>query len=119
MDKDRKKELSAQYKQAKKQAGVYRIYNKENHKSFVASAPDLTSVNGRKFMLETGKHDNKMLQDEWNQYGEKAFVFEILEVLMEKDEPFYDKRGELKKLEEKWLEKLQPFGDRGYNNPVY
>jgi hypothetical protein len=119
MDKDRKKELVSQYNQAKKQAGVYRILNTKNNKSFVASAPDLTSVNGRKFMLETGKHDNKELQDEWSSFGEKAFVFEVLEVLTVKDEPFYDKRGELKKLEEKWLEKIQPFGERGYNNPVY
>jgi hypothetical protein len=119
MDKNRKKELAMQYKESKKQAGVYRIYNKENSKSLVASAPNLTSINGKKFMLETGNHDNKLLQEEWKQFGEKAFVFEVLEVLKEKDEPFYDKRGELKKLEEKWLEKIQPFGDRGYNNPVY
>jgi hypothetical protein len=115
MDKDRKKELSAQYKQAKKQAGIYRIHNKKNNKSLVVSALDLTSMNGRKFMLEIGKHDNRLLQEDWKQFGEDAFVFEILGILKEKEDGFFDKAGELKKLEEKWLEKLQPYGDKGYN----
>jgi hypothetical protein len=26
-----------------------------------------------------------------------------------------DKRWELKQMKKKWLEKLQPYGDRGYN----
>ena len=59
---------------------------------------------------------NNLLQEDWNKYGEKAFVFEVLEVLKEKEEGFSDIKEELKKLEEKWLEKLQPFGERGYHN---
>jgi hypothetical protein len=115
MDNDRKKELSMKYKQAKKQAGVYWIKNTKNGKMFVASAPDLTSINGRKFMLDTGKHDNKALQDEYSKFGADAFVFETLEVLKEKEDGYFDRAGELKKLLERWLERLKPYGDKGYN----
>jgi hypothetical protein len=117
VDRDRKKELSMQYRQGKRDAGVYRITNKENGKALVASAMDLNSMNGKKFMLEMGNHYNKLLQAEWRQYGGAAFMFEVLEVLKEKDDGFFDKKGELQKLEDKWVEKLRPFGDKGYNEP--
>jgi hypothetical protein len=39
----------------------------------------------------------------------------VLEVLEEPEEGFFDKKDELKRLEKKWLEKLQPFGENGYN----
>ena len=42
-------------------------------------------------------------------------MFEVLETLEQKDDPVFDFRRELKKLEEKWLDKLQPYGERGYN----
>ena len=58
---------------------------------------------------------NKQLQKEWNQFGEEAFVFDVLEVLKEKEEGFFVKQEELKKLEKKWLEKLQAYGENGYN----
>jgi hypothetical protein len=39
----------------------------------------------------------------------------VLEILKEKEDGFFDKTEELKKLENKWLEKLQPYGEHGYN----
>ena len=41
---------------------------------------------------------------------------EVLEILKEKDDPYYNEKEELEKLEEKWLSQLQPFGDRGYHH---
>jgi hypothetical protein len=66
-------------------------------------------------MLRGGSHFNKKLQQEWNEFGENAFVIEVLEILEEPDEGFFDKKDELKRLEKKWLQKLQPFGENGYN----
>jgi len=40
------------------------------------------------------------------------FVFEILEVVKVKDDPDFDVKDELTLLEQIWLEKLQPFGER-------
>ena len=42
-------------------------------------------------------------------------MFDVLEVLKEKEEGFFVKQEELKKLEKKWLEKLQAYGENGYN----
>ncbi|MCX7749908.1 MAG: DUF2087 domain-containing protein [Clostridia bacterium] len=112
---ERKKELIQQYKEMKKEAGVYQIRNTKNQKILVLVTPDLKTMNGKRFQLEMGGFMNKQLQEEWKQFGADAFEFEVLEVLEEKEEGFFDKKEELKKLEKKWLEKLQPYGERGYN----
>lgn len=95
-------------------SGVYQIRNTQNEKIFINSGRNIEKLNGIKFMLKTGTHSNKTLQDEWNQYGQDAFVFEILESFEEDENP-KNVTKELKKLEKKWIEKLQPFGEQGYN----
>lgn len=112
---DRKKELAMQYKEMKKDSGVYQIRNTRNNKVLVVATPDLKTMNGKRFQLQMGSHMNKQLQQDWNEYGEDAFEFEVLEVLKEKKEGYFDKQVELKKLEGKWLDELQPYGERGYN----
>lgn len=112
---DRRKELKRQYKEMKTEAGVYQIKNTKNQKVFVVATPNLKTMTGRLIELRAGGYKNIQLQEEWKQFGEEAFVFEVLEVLEEKEEGFFDKAEELKKLEKKWLEKLQPYGERGYN----
>jgi hypothetical protein len=112
---DRKKELIKQDKETKTEAGVYHIKNTVNGKVFVVATPNLKTINGRLMELRMGSYTNKKLQEEWNEYGENAFVIEVLEILEEPEEGFFDKKDELKKLEKKWLKKLQPFGEKGYN----
>ncbi|WP_312111304.1 DUF2087 domain-containing protein [Brevibacillus reuszeri] len=112
---DRKQELKQMYKEVKTEAGVYQIKNTKNDKVFVTSSRNLKTMNGRKFMLQHGSHTNRELQKEWNEFGPEAFEFEVLEVLEIKDVPYFDEAEELEKLEDKWLEKLTPYGERGYN----
>jgi len=114
-DMDRRKLLKQAYKEIKPQAGVYQIRNTINQKVFVTSTANLKTINGRKISLETGTHMNKKLQAEVNEYGIDAFTFEVLEVLDLKEDGRQDIKDELKKLEEKWINKLQPFGEKGYN----
>ncbi|MBB6215206.1 hypothetical protein HNQ80_001295 [Anaerosolibacter carboniphilus] len=95
-------------------SGVYQIRNTQNQKIFIASGRNISKLNGIRFDLKTGSHRNKTLQSEWNQYGEDAFVFEILDSFEEAEDPKNVTR-ELKKLEKKWIDKLQPFGEYGYN----
>ncbi|HBC95030.1 MAG TPA: transcriptional regulator [Pelotomaculum sp.] len=114
---DRKKELKQQYKEMKIQGGVFQIRNLKNQKVFVDSIPNLKMKTGKLMLLRSGGYKNRQLQEDWNQFGEDAFVFEVLEVLEEKADGFFDKADELKKLKTKWIEKLQPFGERGYNQP--
>lgn len=113
---DRKKELKLKFKQKEIPAVVYQIKNTRNHKILVGSTTNWKSViNGQRFQLEMGSHRNPLLQQEWKEFGPEAFQFEILEKLKKEDNPYFDERDALKKLEEKWLKKLQPYGERGYN----
>lgn len=113
---DRRAELKQQYKEIKTEAGVYQIKNQKTGKILIESTLNLKTINGRRIELERGTHRNRLLQEEIRQFGPYAFTFEVLEVLEKKeDDEFFDVRGALKKLEEKWVEKLKPFGDRGYH----
>ena len=112
---DRRQELKLQYKETKPQAGVYQIKNVKNGKVLILSSPNLKTMNGKKFMLQQGNFPNPLLQKELEEWGSDAFEFEVLEVLEEKKEPGYKVSDALEKLEEKWLEKVQPFNERGYN----
>jgi len=114
---DRKAELKLAYKNRPVKAGVFQIKNKVNGKLLLGSSLNLDGpLNRYKFELRLGSHRNKKLQEEWQQYGEENFDFEILEVIKIKDDPHFDLKDELTLLEEIWLEKLQPFGEKGYNN---
>lgn len=114
---DRKKELKQKFKETSVEAGVYQIKNHRNDKIFVGSTPNFKTLNGIKFMLDTkGYTTNNELQKDWNQYGKDDFTFDILEKLKRNNNnPYFNEKEALKELEEKWLEKLQPYGDKGYN----
>lgn len=112
---NRREELKQMYKEIKTEAGVYRIHNVRDDKSFVESTLNLNTINGKRFSLNMGSFINKSLQADWSKLGEDAFVIEVLEKLEIKPDPFFDAKGALAKLEAKWLDKLQPFGERGYN----
>ncbi|MCP1143363.1 GIY-YIG nuclease family protein [Lysinibacillus endophyticus] len=112
---DRKKELKQQFLEVEIQAGVYQIKNMENGKVLIESTRNLKTINGVKFTLNNNTHFNKKLQEDWNIFGKDAFVIEVLETLEKEDSPYFNEKEALKKLEEKWLAKCQPFGDAGYN----
>jgi len=115
MDMDRKRLLKEQYKEIKIEAGVYQIRNIHNQKVYVDSTRNLKTLNGKLFMLQTGVSFIDKMKKELADFGGEAFVIEVLEVLEKKEDPYFDEKDALKKLKAKWLEKLQPFGERGYN----
>jgi len=111
-----KKDINREYKEREKPAGVFQVKNSVNGKVLLGSSLNLEGpLNGHKFMLTIGSHRNIVLQQEWNEYGPDKFTFEILEVVKVKDDPNFNLSDELTLLEQIWLEKLQPFGERGYN----
>ena len=96
--------------------GSLQIKNTVNGKVLLGSSLNLEGpLNSHRFMLNIGSHRNKVLQQEWNEYGEDHFVFEILETVTVKDDPNFNLSDELTLLEMIWLEKLQPFGEQDYN----
>lgn len=111
-----RKELTREYKERAKSAGVFRIENTENHKVLLGSSMNLEGpLNRHRFLLTTGSHPNKILQKDWNEYGPDKFVFEVLQLVEMKDDPDFNLSEELELLEEIWIEKLNPFGEHGYN----
>jgi group I intron endonuclease len=111
-----RKELNREYAERPKTAGVFQVKNTANGKLLLGSSLNLEGIlNGHRFMLKNGSHRNKALQADWNEYGADNFVFEILEVVQVKDDPNFNLSDELTLLEMIWLEKLEPFGEKGYN----
>jgi hypothetical protein len=112
---ERKKELKQLYKEIPIEAGVYQIKNCKNEKILIGSTKNLKTLNGVRFSLENGVHTNRKLQEEWKSFGKEAFAFKVLEILKKKEDIYYNEKEELEKLEEKWLDHLQPYGERGYH----
>lgn len=96
--------------------GIYQIKNKVNGKVLIGSSNNLPAILNRfRAELKMGSCLNMALQDEWKQFGAEAFEFRELEVLKPLDDPTYDSAEDLHFLEELWSEKLNPYGDKGYN----
>lgn len=111
-----RKALIRQYKETRRPVGLFRIRNKADDKSFVVSSIDLPSaINRHRSQLKGGVHANRALQADWDRLGEDAFEFETLDILSPRAEPDWNPSDELRVLELLWLEKLSPFGPRGYN----
>jgi hypothetical protein len=120
MDADRRKELLRQYKDNPPPAGVFQIRNSINGKVYVSSAPSVDGkLNSQRFMLQAGGHVNRALQADWARQRPEDFVLEVLEYLKPSspNASAITVRQELADLEKRWLEKLRPFGERGYNKP--
>jgi len=111
-----RKEIHQEYKERIKPAGVYQVRNMVTGKILLGSSLNLEGpLNRHKFMLKIGSHTNKVLQQDWDELGSENFAFEILEEVKLKDDPNININDELTLLEMIWLEKLEPFGDKGYN----
>jgi group I intron endonuclease len=112
-----RKEIHREYKERVKPSGVFQIRNLVNGKVLLGSSLNLEGpLNKHRFMLKINSHPNKELQKDWNELGSDQFSFEILETIPISDHPNFNLKDELTLLEEIWLEKLQPFGERGYNS---
>ncbi len=111
-----KQEIKREYKERKVPSGVFQVKNTVNGKVLLGSSLNLDgSLNRHKFALMFGKHPVEALQKDWNEFGSDKFVFEILEIVNVKDDPNFNLTDELTLLEQIWIEKLQPFCERGYN----
>lgn len=112
-----RKEIHREYKERVKPSGVFQVRNMANGKVLLGSSLNLEGpLNKHRFMLKINRHPNKELQKDWNEMGPDQFSFEILETVQISDNPNFNLKDELTLLEEIWLEKIQPFGERGYNS---
>lgn len=113
-----KRELINKYKQTIQPMGIYQIRNIKNGRIYIGSAKDLRGrINSNKFQLKMGSHLNREMQKDFSEIGEKGFSFDVLDYLKPKEDLNYDYTEDLKILEEMWLEKIQPYNEKGYNSP--
>ena len=111
-----KKELKKQYIQTVLPMGVFQVKNLISGKIFIDSGLNVQGkINSCRFQLSLGSHMNKALQEDFNQTGINNFSFEIIDYLKPKEDMKMNYTDDLKLLEEIWIEKLQPFDKRGYN----
>ena len=111
-----RKEIHREYKERVKPCGVFQIKNMANGKVLLGSSLNLEGpLNKHRFILRINSHPNRELQKDWNELGSDQFTFEILETVQISENPSFNLKDELTLLEEIWLERLQPFGERGYN----
>ncbi|WP_371363566.1 hypothetical protein SRRS_44460 [Sporomusa rhizae] len=113
---DKRRELKMVYKETPRPMGVYQIKNCTNGKILVGSSMNVPAkCNSDKFQLNYKVHRNAALQADWNKNSPEDFSFEVLETIKAEEIPQEDWRAAVKKLEEKWLNTLQPYGEKGYN----
>jgi hypothetical protein len=112
--RDRKKQLKQDYQQRVPSIGVFQIRNTNNEKILLVAGKDLRAlINRHRFQ----RHPNKALQEDWQRFGENTFAFEIIEEVTPPAGLSFDMRRELETMENLWLAELNPFGERGYNQP--
>lgn len=96
--------------------GIFLIRNNVNDRIFLGASLNLPGIiNRHKFQLQNGVHAIKSLQADWKALGSNSFSFEIVDELTPRSDPETNYRAELELLEKLWLDKLQPFDERGYN----
>ena len=112
-----RKEIIRSFKQNLPEMGVFQIRCKTNGKIYLAASRNLEGErNSRLFQLRMGKIVfNQELQRDLVQFGADTFEFSVLAVL-DPPKPGGNSELLLTALELHWLEKLQPFGEHGYNS---
>ena len=111
-----KKALKSAYKQMQFRMGVFQIRNTANGKVFVSSSTDLDRIyNRHRMQLNFGNHQNDGPQADWKELGEEHFRYETLGEVQHREGEPVDYQQDVKELEERYLEELQPYDEKGYN----
>jgi hypothetical protein len=94
--------------------GIYRIFCRENQKSYVGKTEGQAGFaqrwSGHRGDLRRGAHGCYHLQFAYNKYGEKSFCFEVLEVC--------ERTDDLSWKEWEWMQKLDAL-ENGFNLKGY
>jgi hypothetical protein len=104
--KESRKESIRKFKEQKTPLGAYAVRCTVTGRVWVGVSRNLNAThNGCWFILRSGSHYDKSLQEDWNTHGESAFAYEILETLDDDIHPMaLDSILKDKKLE--WVTRL-------------
>jgi len=116
MDKATQKKLKRAYVEAKRPRGVYKITNVENGRVSIDASVDVPSkINRDKAQLMFGFHPVRELLADRKIFGADSFTFETLELLEDDYETRDRLMWDLEALKQLYIDRYQPFGERGYN----
>jgi hypothetical protein len=111
-----KSTLKRAYKDNPPAAGIFQITNTANGKTFIGKGMNVRGIlNSQQAQLQFGSHRNSGLQRDYNSCGAEKFDFRIVDQLEPADKTAREMQEDLAALEALWLEKLQPYGERGYH----
>jgi hypothetical protein len=101
-----RKESIRQFKERKPLLGAYAVRCTATGRVWVGVSRNLEATkNGSWFCLRGGLHQDKSLQEEWNNQGESAFQYEILESLDNEVNPL-NVEDLLKDKKSEWVARL-------------
>ena len=107
MNRDRKRELTAAYKERKARPGVFAVRCAAGGQVWVGSSRELLNrQNGIWFSLRLGSHPNRALVQAWKEHGEAAFTYDVVEELPDDERSQWELTNALKDLSAKWRETL-------------
>ncbi len=114
-----RREARRRYKETVQPAGVFELRHLPTGRVLLDSSPNLPArFNRMRMQLDTGTYVmHPKLQSDWKAFGSDQFAFTVLEELEPPDTPSWNSEDDREALLELWLEKVQPFGEAGYNRP--
>ena len=104
---DRKKELLMEYKQRKREMGVFLFECAEGGRYIGRADDPKGAINKNVFQLKMGSHPNKRLQKEWSDRGEAAFSVRVVDSLDYDEETKEECAEELAMLFDDWIQKMK------------
>ena len=103
-----RRELARQARDAFPPMGVYAIVETASGRARVKATRNLQAAMDRtRFELRLGSHPDKALQRLWNEGGEGAIRFQVLDRVKQRDDPAFDYAAELRALEQLHREELE------------
>ena len=82
MSRERRRELTAAYKERKARPGVFAVRCTASGQTWVGSSRELANrQNGFWFSLRLGTSLNQAMQQAWRDHGEATFAYEELQVI--------------------------------------
>ena len=114
-DRMAQRALKRQYREAGPRPGVVAIRHLPSGRLLVDGAADpQAALNRHVFELRMKQHRNRALQEDWNDGGEAAFAFDVLDRIADSTDPTFDPQRELQALVALWREELRAPADGAY-----
>ncbi len=98
-----RRETLRRFRETKVPAGIWAVRHLPSGRVLMGASANLAgALNRHRFELQTGRHRNQALQQDWLRDGADRFAFETVDVLKRADDATTDPAEELAELLELW-----------------